>query len=145
MPSESTAKLFSPTSIPISAADGGRSGTPSRSTLNIANQRPASRLIVTVLIVAFDGPVQFHLDVPRALHAEFAVIEQAAAVAVRRKRDAVVAPEGSVAWESRLLPAFYARIEALYVLSTRRSTSWQQEKFASARHPSARIAFNWFA
>ena len=94
---------------------------------------------------ALKGPMQLDLDVPRALYAQLAVVEQPAAVAIRRKRDAVVAAERPITGKARLSPRFTRPKNALNVLSTLRSTSWQQEKFASVRHPSARIAFNWFA
>lgn len=57
------AKLFSPTSIPVARSLVSR-GVPSHSTLIHANQRPASRLIVTVLIVPSTGRCSLTLMCP---------------------------------------------------------------------------------
>lgn len=66
---------------------------------------------------ALDGPVQFDLDVPRALDTQLAGIEQAAAVAVGRKGDAVVAPRRAVARKARFLSALHTGVERLVGLS----------------------------
>lgn len=63
--------------------------------------------------LAFERPMQFDLDVPRALHAQLAVREQSAAVAIGRERNAIVSTHGAVAWESRLLSALHSRKERL--------------------------------
>ena len=60
-----------------------RERSASCSTLKITNQRPASRLTVTVFTSPSTGPVKFDLDVSRALDAQFAV---GRATGIRRRR-----------------------------------------------------------
>src|SRR5439155_1034010 len=63
VPSESVAKAESPTSMPTDAALEG-SGADSHSTEKHADQRPASRLSVTVLIAPSTGRCSFTLTCP---------------------------------------------------------------------------------
>ena len=55
---------------------------------------------------AFNGPVQFNFDMPRTLDPQFAVVEQPAAIPVRRKGNAVVAAEGTKSGEPRRVSPF---------------------------------------
>jgi hypothetical protein len=61
----------------------------------------------------FDGPVQFHFDVSGALDAQFPGVEQSAAIAVRRKSDAIVAAKRAESRESWSVPALAPREESL--------------------------------
>ena len=68
-------------------------------TLDAEAHEPAARFALdrNRLNLAFDGPVKFNLDVARALDAQFAVVEQPAAVAVRRECNTVITPRRTVA------------------------------------------------
>src|SRR5215469_9080591 len=90
-------------------------------------------------------PVQLDFAQTSALDTQLAVIEQSAAIAVGWKGDAVVAPERTEAREAGFLARLTRAKNAWKVLSSRRSTSWQQEKFTSPSNPSARMGFNCLA
>ena len=65
------------------------------------------------LALALDRPVELDLDMPRALDTQLAVVEQAAAVSIRRKSDAVITAGRAVPREPRLLSRLHAAKECL--------------------------------
>ena len=103
----------------------GRLGKRRGRTLNAETNEPFSGLPFDRdrLDRSLDWAVQLDLNMSSALDSQFAGIEQAAAVAVRRKGNRVEAAERSEPWEAGLSPRFTRAKKALKVLSNLRRTS----------------------